>query len=179
MSRTIIVFVRDKVGNPLHGAKVGFWVNKVYVGEVPSGEGRASIAVANATDEVALHAVYEGEEQKADLVQNQNTWTFKFDVDTSPPTHLTLMKEKTPLVVGLFLLAVALVLVFAFSAPTTLQARLILATASLAGGLIASEIPGMFKAQLSLGKRFGVGATGAAAVFVILYFAGPGNLSAA
>ena len=83
------------------------------------------------------------------------------------------MQRHVPLVVGVALLMTALALAFTFSSPNTLQTRLILATASLGGGSIATEIPGMLNVNLSFGKKLAIGATGALAVFVILYLVAP------
>lgn len=174
-SRTIIVYVRDRTGRLLAGARVGFWLNKDYAGEVPSGEGHASITVDNPQDEVEVNAVYGGVEQKVPLSQSQDSWTFHFDVDPFPHSFIAIMKQKIPLLVGLLLMFTALALGFAYPEPNILQVRLILSTASLAGGLIASEIPGMFNLNMSLGNRLVVGATGALAVFVLLYLQGPGT----
>lgn len=171
--RTIIVYVRDRTGRLLAGAKVGFWLNKVYAGEVPSGEGHASITVENLQDEVEVNAVYGGVEQKVPLSQSQDSWTFQFDVDPFPHTLIAIMKQKIPLLVGLLLLFTALALGFAYPEPQVIQVRLILSTASLAGGLIASEIPGMLNVNMSFGKKLVVGATGALAVFVLLFLVGP------
>ena len=168
-SRTIHVFVRDVRDCPLSGAVIRFWINDQAAGEVPSSEGRASIQVENRTDTVQVEASYQSEKQKKLLAQSQDDWTFKFNVDTQP----SFMQKHLALVFGLALLGVALALGFIFSSPNLTQIHLIIATASLAGGLIATEMPGMLKVNASLGKKLVIGATGTLAVFVLLYFFAP------
>jgi hypothetical protein len=88
-------------------------------------------------------------------------------------TWAQLMEAHFPAYVGIFFIIVTIVLAFTFSSPTALQTHIILAVLSLGGGAFASEISGMIKVDLSLTQKFVIGATGAAAVFVILYFAVP------
>jgi hypothetical protein len=78
--------------------------------------------------------------------------------------------EHVPAIIGLVLAAVAVVLAFTFGNATPLQRQIILTLAALAGGAIATEIPGFLNIDLSLGQKTGVAAGGALAVFVILYF---------
>ncbi|MGD0950767.1 MAG: hypothetical protein ABSA52_25580 [Candidatus Binatia bacterium] len=83
------------------------------------------------------------------------------------------MERHVPLAVGVVLLLIALALAFTFGTPNPLQTRLILATASLGGGAIATEIPGMLQVNMSFGQKLVIGATGAIAVFAILYLVVP------
>ena len=85
------------------------------------------------------------------------------------------MKKHFPAFVGIFFVLIAIILAFSFPEPTPLQIRVILAVLSLGGGAFGTEISGMIKVNLSLGEKFVIGATGAAAIFVILYFAVPAS----
>jgi hypothetical protein len=44
---------------------------------------------------------------------------------------------------------------------------------AIGGGGVASEIPGLLKVDMTLGSKFAIAASGALALFVILYFAVP------
>ena len=80
------------------------------------------------------------------------------------------METHLALIVGLLLAACATVLAFVFGNATPLQRQIILALFALAGGAIATEIPGFLNVQLTLAEKTSVAAGGAIAVFVILYF---------
>jgi hypothetical protein len=80
------------------------------------------------------------------------------------------MDKHLAAVIGLVLAAVATVLAFTFAKATPLQRQIILTLAALAGGAIATEIPGFLSVDLSLGQKTGIAAGGALAVFIILYF---------
>lgn len=80
------------------------------------------------------------------------------------------MEAHLALIIGLILAAVATALAFIFNNPNPLQRQIILTLAALAGGAIATEIPGFLDVNLSLGEKTGVAASGAIAVFVVLYF---------
>lgn len=168
LERSIDIFVRDRNGHPISGAEIRFAVNGVTVGEVRNAEGRGRIELADPDARVTASATYEGVTQTEKLAQQQNSFTFRFDVAVgSAPGDF--MERHIALIVGLVLIAIAIVLAFVFGTPTPLQTRIILGTFSLAGGAIATEISGMVKVDLTLGTKLTIGATGALAVFVILY----------
>ena len=166
------MFVRDRNGYPISGAEIRFTVNGHPAGEVRNAEGRGRIELADADAVVAVSATYDGVTQTEQLSQQQRSFSFRFDVAVGPAAG-DFMERHIALVVGLALIAVAIVLAFVFSTPNPLQTRIILGTFSLAGGAIATEISGMVKVNLSLGKKLTIGATGALAVFVILYLVLP------
>jgi len=72
-------------------------------------------------------------------------------------------------IIGLALAAVAIALTFAFRDVTPLQRQMLLALFALAGGAIATEIPGFLDIKLTLGEKTAIGAGGALGVFVLLY----------
>jgi hypothetical protein len=80
------------------------------------------------------------------------------------------LEHHIPAVIGLALLAVAVGLAFIFHHPTPLQRQILLATFALAGGAIATEIPGVLNVNVSVGEKTGIAAGGAIGVFVILYW---------
>jgi hypothetical protein len=172
LERSIDIFVRDRNGYPISGAEIRFTVNGVPAGEVKNAEGRGRIELADPTARVAVSAIYLGVVQTEQLSQQQNSFTFRFDVAAGSALG-DLMERHLALIVGLALIAVAIVLAFVFGTPTPLQTRIILGTFSLAGGAIATEISGMVKVDLTLGTRLTIGATGALAVFIILYLIVP------
>lgn len=99
----------------------------------------------------------------------------KIERQKNPRSPNKFMKKHFPAFVGIFFVLIAIILAFSFPEPTPLQIRVILAVLSLGGGAFGTEISGMIKVNLSLGEKFVIGATGAAAIFVILYFAVPAS----
>lgn len=74
---------------------------------------------------------------------------------------------------GVTFLAVLLWLTVMIPNPSNPQLRFWIAILALAAGGVSTVISGLINVRLSLGKQFGVGATGAFAVFVIVYFQNP------
>ena len=167
LNRVIDVFVRDRRGQPIHGAAIDFTVDGVSAGSVANSEGRGRIELPERTRLVAVSATYEGVTQHVTLSQEQDAFTFHFDVDVAPES---IMERHIALIVGLALAAVAIALAFVFGHPTALQTQIIRGTFSLAGGAIATEISGMINVNLTLGSKLTIAATGALAIFVILFF---------
>jgi hypothetical protein len=172
IERTIDIYVRDRNGHRIPGATIKFKTNGKDSGEVNDSEGSGRIELEKRDTAVDVEALYHGERQAAKLAVNQDFYVFTFDVDVNPNWR-GLMERHLPLIVGLLLFAVAIVLAFTFGAPTPLQSRIILGVFSLGGGAIATEIGGLIKVDLNLGQKLVVGATGAIAIFVILYLVLP------
>jgi hypothetical protein len=81
------------------------------------------------------------------------------------------MEAHLPLIVGLILLAVGIALTFAVSQHNPLQRQVILAVLALGGSAVATEaITGALKIDLTLGERTAITASGALAVFIVMYF---------
>jgi hypothetical protein len=72
-------------------------------------------------------------------------------------------------IIGLALAAVTVALTFAVRNVTPLQRQILLSLFALAGGAIATEIPGFLNINMSFGAKSAIGAGGALAVFVLLY----------
>ena len=71
---------------------------------------------------------------------------------------------------GAVFLAAILILVVLIPNPTPPQFKVFSVVMALAAGGIATTISGMMNVTMTLGKRIAIGATGALAVFVIVYF---------
>ena len=171
--RIVDIFVRDRKQRPIPGASIAFTKDGVPAGGVSNAEGRGRIELPNRNIKVGVTVDYDDQQpQTVQLGQNQDTFTFTFDVDVVPGWRES-MERHIPLIVGLILFAVAIVLAFAFGNPTPLQTRIILGAFSLGGGAIATEISGMIRVDLNLGTKLVIGATGALAIFVILYLVLP------
>ena len=170
--RTVDIFVRDKTGHPIPGAKIEFSKDGTFVGEVPNAEGRGRIELTKRDLIVGVRVTYNQEIQEQNLAKDQDAFTFVFNVDTEP-TMAHAVERHLALIVGIVLFAVAITLAFVFGTPTPLQSRIILGTFSLGGGAIATEISGLIKVDLTLGTKLTIGATGALAIFVILYLVLP------
>jgi hypothetical protein len=172
IERIIDVFVRDRIGRPIPGATIKFKLNDANAGEIQNAEGRGRIELMKRDVIIEVSAIYKRETQTVKLSTKQDSYTFTFNVDIEPGWG-KFMERHLALWVGLVIFAVAIGLAFAFSSPTPLQTRIILGAFSLGGGAIATEISGMISVNLNLGQKLVIGATGALAIFVILYLVLP------
>jgi hypothetical protein len=86
----------------------------------------------------------------------------------------------TALSFGFGFVCVATILTIAvfIPSPTLFQQRVFLSVLALALGGVAAVISGILDVQLALGKQLFVGATGALAVFVLVYFYNPAIIAA-
>jgi hypothetical protein len=73
-------------------------------------------------------------------------------------------------VFGVVFVTTILALVIFIPNPTVPQWRVFCAVLALAGGGVATTLTGMLKVNLTFGSKAAIAATGALAVFVILYF---------
>jgi VIT1/CCC1 family predicted Fe2+/Mn2+ transporter len=71
---------------------------------------------------------------------------------------------------GVLFMSVILTLIVHIPNPTKAQAHVFSVVLALAAGGFASALSGMLNVRLTLGSRVAIGATGALAVFVIVYF---------
>ena len=169
IKRIVDVYVVDARDHALPDAEVSFFLNDHYAGKVPNANGHGNIRLSDRDDVLKVSVTYRGETKEFPLSQSQDNLTVRFDVN-----YLGAFMEKhLPLAVGIFFVLLSLVLGFAFANPTVLQTRLILGTWALAAGGIATEIPGTLGFNFTLGQKIAVGATGAIAVFAILYLMKP------
>lgn len=81
------------------------------------------------------------------------------------------MESHIPLIVGLALLVVGISLTFAVANHTPLQSQVIAAIVSLGGSAVATEaITGALDVKLTLGEKTLITASGAFAIFIVMYF---------
>jgi hypothetical protein len=113
--RTIDVFVRDRNGYPIPGASIEFFLNGKPAGQVPNSEGRGRIENVDPADSVEILARYGSEEQRIKLGPQQDSFTFNFQVDLSPPRH----KVQPDLIDAFIILVLAIAIdIFAFAMAT-------------------------------------------------------------
>lgn len=79
-----LVFVRDRNGWPIPGAKINFAVNGQDGFEVSNTEGRGSITGIRRSDRLLVRATYEGRTEEARPAPDTDQYTFRFDVDVAP-----------------------------------------------------------------------------------------------
>jgi hypothetical protein len=79
-----LVFVRDRNGWPIQGAKINFAVNGQDGFEVSNTEGRGSIMGIGRSDQLLVRATYEGQTEEARPAPDTDQYTFRFDVDVAP-----------------------------------------------------------------------------------------------
>lgn len=194
--RTITIFVKDSRGNPLPGATVSFSVDGMAAGVVPgaTSEGRGRIDPPLESD-VEVSAEYEGVTKgPVKLSPEACSYTFTFGVIgeyTQMPflkglviliigvcifsyiVYLANSVELAPIVIGLMLLFICIGIVFSINDLNKLQQQMLRSMFSLSLGAVASGIPGILNVKISLGSQVAIAATGAIAVWLIVFFFKP------
>jgi hypothetical protein len=189
-ARQILVNVRDGDGLLVPGATIKWTENGKDRGSIDDSDGHGTLTITDrkSTVEVTVEvpAEYHEEPKSRLLAAEQENCEFVYpNIHVNPinpppplpPTWSEIMKQHFPAVIGVGFVLIAIFLAFAFANPSPLQIHIILAVLSLGGGAFGTEISGMIKADLTLGAKFTIAATGAAAIFVILYFAVPAGSS--
>lgn len=172
-NRQVLVYVRDADNHLVEGANIKFKEDGVDRGGVDNSDGHATYTLLREKGIVEVSFEYHGLGDTKRLAVEQQDWTFVLPDLHVTPTWRNVMEKHFPAIIGVLFILVATILAFTFSSPSALQTHVILAVFSLGGGAFGSEISGMIKADISLGSKLVVGATGAAAIFVVLYFAVP------
>lgn len=167
-ARHIEVSARGTDNQLLPGAHFTFESNGTSLGEARATDGHASIELQKREIPVTVTVIYDGKTQSCNLSSMQDEWTFRFAVGSAG-----FLRTHFPALLGCVFLLVTLALAFSLPNTTTLQTRILLAVLALAGGLIATEIPGLLHANVSFGQKLGIVAGGALAVFVVLYVTVP------
>lgn len=164
--QTIDIFITDAQSKPLPGASIKFRLNGKDAGEVFNAQGRGRIENVPNGSSVEVIATYEGVEKRVPLAQGQTNYTIQFEVTQG-------VNENTILWVGLGLVILAVFLAFSGMAKDALQYKVIMALLCVGLAGIATRITGFLRTDLNLGKRMVIGAGGAFALFVILWFTSP------
>lgn len=173
---SLLAKVVNQGGGPIAGAKVGFYLNDLLLGNCETGSsGVCHIDVEGTADAITAKVTVDTITKTATIDPATGSFVFRFPevVTPEPEPSMTFWERHFPAVSGIGFLLLSIGLTFAFSSPTPFQQRIILATFALAGGGFAAEIPGFLKVELSLGQKAAVQAGGALAVFVILFFFAP------
>lgn len=172
-NRQVLVHVRDADNHLVDGATIKWKVDGKDRGRIDNSDGNGTITILDQNGIVEVTVEYDGHSETRQLALEQADCNIVL-----PDVHMTttwknIMERHFPAVIGIFFILVAIILGFAFSHPSPLQIHIILAVLSLGGGAFGTEISGMIKVNLTLTKKFVIAATGAAAIFIVLYFAVP------
>ncbi len=173
--RQILVYVRDADNHLVQGATIAWTVDGKDRGRIENSDGHGTLTIDTPTGIVEVSVEYDGKTLPTRrLAVDQQDCIFVIpDLHLIPTRTPVFFERHFPAFLGVFLAIIAIVLAFVFDAPTPLQTHIILALFALAGGAIATEISGSMKVDLAWGTKVVIGATGAAGIFVILYFLFP------
>jgi|GEM_PF-3500470 len=168
LDRLVTISVSDRYGRPLAGANVTFTVNGRPAGSAHTGPGgNAHLQVPDGRHTIEVKVEYGTLKEHARLADSTNHLPFRLKTGAPP------MTQYVPAIVGLLVGGVGVALAFVYHNPTLLQARIILALLALGGGGVASTIPGLLRIDINLFGKVVVGAAGALAVVVLLFFFNP------
>jgi hypothetical protein len=180
MDRVIRVRVLDKNGRSIPDATVSVLVNGDYIGKAKSASTNAgtvyTLQFNDAESEVALRAEYEGEEsQEVALAKEVNKWDFTFsNVEVAVPRDKPFWEEHLPGILGVIFLVTCIVLAIVFREPSVFQKRVFVGALAIGLAGLGAEIPGFLNVDMKLGTKLSITAAGALAIFVLVYFFGPG-----
>ena len=166
-ARVVDVYVRDRQDRPVASANISFSLNGTYAGEVANSGGHGSIRLTNLTDVVGVSVKYRGYEEAVTLEKNARNYTFRL------PTDSGFLENHLGMILGFILWGVSIILAFAVGASDPLQKQLVKGTFSLGCGAMATEISGLIDIRVTTGQKFLIAASGALAVFVLLYLVEP------
>lgn len=163
--RILDVFVRDRAGRLIPGVEINFALNGVPPRSVDGSEGRGRIeSPAANSGPVDVTVSYKGVEKRARIAGGQASYEFRYDTNVGPEGgHIALW-------VGCGLVALSVVLAFVFNNQNAIQLKIIQGLFALGLGGFATELTGFLNVDMDFGKRLTIGAGGAFAVFVILWF---------
>lgn len=155
------------------GASFEWRVDGEPAGKARSTDGHARIEVLQ-TESILEVSACVGDARKGPvrLASDARDLEFRFDIVVHPVWSEFAMKHFGA-VVGIVFVLIAVVMVGVIQDPSPVQTHVILALFALGGGGFAGEIAGRVKAEMTLGTKLKVSATGAAAIFVLLYFFQP------
>jgi hypothetical protein len=167
-TRIVDIYVKDRLDRPVADAEISFTLNGSPAGTIPNSAGHGSIRMQNNTDLVGVTAKRGSVEQTVTLATNATSHTVRLPVGGSG-----FWENHLGFAAGAVLWTVALILGFTFSAPNSLQTVLIKGTFSLGCGALATEISGLLDIKIGVGTKVAIAASGALAVFVLLYLVAP------
>jgi len=174
-NRQVLVYVRDADNHLVEGSTIKWKENGQDRGSIDPSDGHGTLTPVHQKSIVEVTVEYDGlQPETRTLAADQNNCTIVFpSLHLHPTTWTQIMEKHFPAFAGIFFILIAIILAFVFSNPNPLQIHIILALFSLGGGAFGSEIPGLLNVNLTITSKFVIAATGAAAIFVILYFAVP------
>jgi hypothetical protein len=163
-ARIIDIFVRDRSGHLIPGVSIKFAIDGRPAGEVNGSEGRGRIELPETNKKpVAVTVSYRGEDKTSKIAYGQDSFEFRYDVDIGPTKHIALWS-------GIGLIILAVVLAFYYKDPNPLQTKIIQGLFSVGLGGVATELTGFLNVDMKFGTRLVIGAGGALAVFIVLWF---------
>jgi hypothetical protein len=165
--RVIDVYVKDREDHPVVDAEISFLLNGQYAGKVPNSAGHGSIRLYSRDEEVSIMVASRGIHQSANLGKDVDNYIFRL------PFGENFLERHIGFFAGLGIWSVSLLLAFGVGAISPLQVQLVKGTFSLGCGAIATEITGLLDIKATIGQKFLIAASGALAVFVLLYLVAP------
>ncbi|NYZ12180.1 hypothetical protein HL658_06435 [Azospirillum sp. RWY-5-1] len=172
--RVIRVDVRDLDDLPVGGAKVLFSLDGEPFSEVVTGIEPITCQISSQACKVGISVSYKDYTEGVLLSQDANRHVFSIPIHQRD-NNMTQTAERWAVIVGCIFVAIAIFLGFYFDNQSSLQNRIIISVLSIGLASFGSTIIGVLKVEMKLGQRLAVTAAGALAIFVLLFFFGPGE----
>lgn len=165
MARTIQIYVNNRDGHPLTGARIELWQGDDLIATIKDSRGQGSFNNAP-LGPVQVVASYKDKQGRATLAAKQDHFTLVLDVQGDK----TGAADLVALGVGIAAIVVALILGFSVPTPSPLQLQLIRGVFALGLAAAGTILPGRLGVELKLGQRLAITAAGALGLFVVAWF---------
>lgn len=165
MVHNLDIYVRDKHGSSIQGAKVEFYEGEELLGTAYSQSGHATLNISGAPTNVGVKVFYKHIEESFTVAANQDNYEIQLNVKTTLD-----YADYFAILAGACAMGICLILVFSFSNRDDIQNYMLVALFALGGGAFATALPGFLNVDLKWEQRITIAAGGSLAVFVVLFF---------
>lgn len=173
--RLVRVEALDKHGSLLTGAQFRVFVNGVFTAKTENGRGFCTVQAPNTNEIIEVEATYRKISKRSKIALGVETFPIYFDEieikeNSSDKTSIS---EILVFSIGVFFIICCVVLAIFISEPTTFQWRVFGGILSVGLAAFGLGLSGMIHTEISFERRLLISATGALAIFVLVYFFAP------
>jgi hypothetical protein len=172
LQRVVRVEARDRDGALIEGARFNIYINNTLTASTEGGNGFATVHVDNPKADIKVEALYDRYRREIRIAGNADVMPIRFpEVKYMPADIKSQHKfETVAFYCGIVFLLLAVVLAISIPNPTSFQLRVFTGFFSIAVGAFSIKLTGMLSVRMTFGTKVLISATGALAVFVLIYF---------
>jgi hypothetical protein len=171
--RVIRIEALDRDGALLEGAQFRVFIDSNPLAESQGGRGFITMQLQHTGAQIRAEASYGKYHHEVIIAESAETIPIVFPEVKYVPVDQRF--ENIVFFVGVAFLLIGLALAIVIPTPTIFQTRIFSGFFALAAGAFGLKLTGMLNVQMSFGQRLVVSATGAFAVFILVYFFMPAH----